>query len=207
MPENNTPIYIVDDDKAVRESLASLLELEGYAVLSFEDATSFLAETDDQTAGVLLLDVRLPDMNGLDVQARLVDIQSKLSVIVITGHGDVPMAVQAMKAGAVNFIEKPFIGDVVLDSVRAAETLTLHTVSEAREQQDIRDRLEHLAPRERDVLRHLIIGHQNKVIAYELGISPRTVEVYRARLMDKMQADSLPHLVRMALSIGLDTEG
>ncbi len=207
MPENNTPIYIVDDDKAVRESLASLLELEGYAVLSFEDATSFLAETDDQTAGVLLLDVRLPDMNGLDVQARLVDIQSKLSVIVITGHGDVPMAVQAMKAGAVNFIEKPFIGDVVLDSVRAAETLTLHTVEEAREQQDIRDRLEHLAPRERDVLRHLIIGHQNKVIAYELGISPRTVEVYRARLMDKMQADSLPHLVRMALSIGLDTEG
>ena len=112
-----------------------------------------------------------------------------------------------MKAGAVNFIEKPFIGDVVLDSVRAAETLTLHTVEEAREQQDIRDRLEHLAPRERDVLRHLIIGHQNKVIAYELGISPRTVEVYRARLMDKMQADSLPHLVRMALSIGLDTEG
>lgn len=207
MPENNTPIYIVDDDKAVRESLASLLELEGYAVLSFEDATSFLAETDDQTAGVLLLDVRLPDMNGLDVQARLVDIQSKLSVIVITGHGDVPMAVQAMKAGAVNFIEKPFIGDVVLDSVRAAETLTLHTVEEAREQQDIRDRLEHLAPRERDVLRHLIIGHQNKVIDYELGISPRTVEVYRARLMDKMQADSLPHLVRMALSIGLDTEG
>lgn len=207
MPENSTPIYIVDDDKAVRESLASLLELEDYTVRSFEDATSFLAEIDDQTAGVLLLDVRLPDMNGLDVQARLVDMKSNLSIIVITGHGDVPMAVQAIKAGAVNFIEKPFIGDAVLESVHAAEKLTLHTVEEAKEQQDIQARLENLAPRERDVLRHLVIGHQNKVIAFELGISPRTVEVYRARLMDKMQADSLSHLVRMALSIGLDTEG
>lgn len=204
MAENNISVYIVDDDKAVRDALASLLELEDYQVKRYETAGTFLEEINAETVGVLLLDVRLPDINGLDVQAQLVEMGSKLSIIIITGHGDVPMAVQAMQAGAVNFIEKPFIGDVVIDSVRAAETEARNVVATTQEQQDIRDCYDRLAPRERDVLCHLVIGKQNKVIAYELGISPRTVEVYRARVMEKMRADSLPHLVRMALTIELD---
>lgn len=204
MAENNISVYIVDDDKAVRDALASLLELEDYDVKRYETAGAFLDEIDAETIGVLLLDVRLPDINGLDVQAQLVGMGSKLSIIIITGHGDVPMAVQAMQAGAVNFIEKPFIGDVVIDSVRAAETEARNLVTTTQEQQEIRDCFDRLAPRERDVLCHLVIGKQNKVIAYELGISPRTVEVYRARVMEKMRADSLPHLVRMALTMELD---
>lgn len=206
MSDDQVTVYIVDDDNAVREALSSLLELEDYVVKGYETAQAFLSDVNGETTGVLLLDVRLPDMNGLDVQSKLVEMGSNLSIIVITGHGDVPMAVQAIQAGAVNFIEKPFIGDIVIDSVRAAETETRHSMESAKERQEVQARLETLAPRERDVLRHLIIGHQNKVIAYELGISPRTVEVYRARLMGKMQANSLAHLVRMALSIGLDTE-
>ena len=164
MPENNTTVYIVDDDDAVRQSLASLLELEGYDVREYETAGAFLSDVNASTVGVLLLDIRLPDINGLEVQAKLV-------------------------------------------SVRAAETEMQQSGTDSKEQQDIRARLELLAPRELDVFRHLVIGRQNKVIAYELGISPRTVEVYRARLMGKMQANSLSHLVRMALSIGLDTDG
>lgn len=207
MAENNTSVYIVDDDDAVRQSLASLLELEGYDVREYGTAGAFLSEITGNTEGVLLLDIRLPDINGLDVQATLVDMKSKLSIIMITGHGDVPMAVQAMQAGAANFIEKPFIGDELLESIRAVAAEMRDTGTDSKEQQEIRARIDLLAPRELDVFRHLVIGRQNKVIAYELGISPRTVEVYRARLMTKMQANSLSHLVRMALSIGLDTEG
>lgn len=205
MSDEQVPLYIVDDDKAVRDSLVSLLELEGYEVTSYEDATSFLTDISADTTGVLLLDVRLPDINGLEVQTRLGEMGSNLSIIIITGHGDVPMAVKAIQAGAVNFIEKPFIGDVVIDSVHAAASETLETLESTKELQEIRERVDQLAPRERDVLRHLVVGQQNKVIAFELGISPRTVEVYRARLMTKMNADSLAHLVRMSLSIGLDT--
>jgi two-component system response regulator FixJ len=207
MADKMVPVFIVDDDNAVRAALASLLELEDYPVQQYEDGTSFLANITANTAGVLLLDVRLPDINGLEVQSRLVEMGSKLTVIIITGHGDVPMAVQAIQAGAVNFIEKPFIGDAVIDSVRAAETDARHAMEIAKETQTLLDRYEQLAPRERDVLKHLVQGQQNKVIAFELGISPRTVEVYRARLMTKMQADSLAHLVRMSLCIGLDTNG
>lgn len=201
------PVHIVDDDEAVRGALVSLLELEGYAVAQYEDATSFLGAVTAETGGVLLLDVRLPDINGLEVQARLVEIGSPLSIIIITGHGDVPMAVQAIQAGAVNFIEKPFIGDAVIDAVKAAEEGVRDEMESAQEIQAIRERYEQLAPREKDVLRHLVQGQQNKVIAFELGISPRTVEVYRARLMTKMQADSLAHLVRMSLRIGLEANG
>ena len=121
MENESVPLYIVDDDKAVRDALASLLELEGYTVRAYEAATPFLEEVAADTAGILLLDVRLPDINGLEVQERLVEMGSPLSIIIITGHGDVPMAVQAIQAGAVNFIEKPFIGDAVIDNVRAAE--------------------------------------------------------------------------------------
>ncbi len=206
MADDPVALYIVDDDNAVRAALASLLELEGYAVQQYETAGAFFDDIAADTAGVLLLDVRLPDINGLDVQSRLVEMGSKLSIIIITGHGDVPMAVKAIQAGAINFIEKPFIGDTVIDSVRAAEADARDAMETVKETQDLRDRYEELAPRERDVLRHLVQGQQNKVIAFELGISPRTVEVYRARLMAKMQAKSLAVLVRMAMSIGLETD-
>jgi two-component system response regulator FixJ len=206
MADDPVTVYIVDDDDAVRAALASLLELEDYAVRQYEAAEPFLGDIAGDTAGILLLDVRLPDINGLEVQSRLVEMGSKLSVIIITGHGDVPMAVQAIQAGAVNFIEKPFIGDAVIDNVRAAEADARDAMETVKETQDLRDRYDQLAPRERDVLRHLVKGQQNKVIAFELGISPRTVEVYRARLMTKMQAKSLAVLVRMAMNIGIDTE-
>lgn len=201
-----TTVYIVDDDRAVGEALASLLELEGYDVKRYETATAFLSDIDDRSVGVLLLDVRLPDLNGLDVQEKLVERGSKLSVIVITGHGEVPMAVRAVKAGAVNFIEKPFVGDEILESVRSAEDEARSTIEDARAQDELLDRYNNLTPRENDVLRHLIAGQRNKIIAFELGISPRTVEVYRAGLMEKMQAKSLSHLLRMALRLGLDPE-
>lgn len=204
MPDDATTVYVVDDDNAVGEALASLLELEGFDVNRYETATAFLSDIDDRSTGVLLLDVRLPDINGLDVQEMLVQRGSKLSVIVITGHGDIPMAVQAVKAGAVNFIEKPFVGDEILDSVRSAESASRDLIEDTKAQDDIRSRLDGLTPRERDVLRHLIVGKRNKIIAYELGISPRTVEVYRANVMHKMQANSLSHLLRMAMSIGLE---
>ena len=205
MADDPVALYIVDDDNAVRAALASLLELEGYAVRQYETAEAFLDDIAADTAGILLLDVRLPGINGLEVQSRLVEMGSNLSVIIITGHGDVPMAVQAIQAGAINFIEKPFIGDTVIDSVRAAEADARDAMQTAKETQVLRDRYDQLAPREHDVLRHLVQGQQNKVIAFELGISPRTVEVYRARLMTKMQAKSLAVLVRMAMSIGLET--
>ena len=204
MASETVPLYIVDDDKAVRDALVSLLELEGYTVQAFDSATPFLDAVTPDTAGILLLDVRLPDINGLEVQERLVEMGVPLSIIIITGHGDVPMAVQVIQAGAVNFIEKPFIGDAVIDSVRAAEKDARVALESAQETQAVRALYDQLAPREKDVLHHLVQGQQNKVIAFELGISPRTVEVYRARLMTKMQADSLAHLVRMAMRIGLE---
>lgn len=207
MADDPVTVFIVDDDNAVRAALASLLELEDYAVRQYEDAGSFLADITPDNVGILLLDVRLPDINGLEVQTRLVEMGSKLSIIIITGHGDVPMAVKAIQAGAVNFIEKPFIGDAVIENVRAAESGARDAMETMKHTQALRDRYEQLAPREKDVLKHLVQGQQNKVIAFELGISPRTVEVYRARLMTKMQADSLAHLVRMSVCIGLDTNG
>lgn len=198
-------IYIVDDDEAVRDSLQILAESYDYEPEVFDSGTAFLSAAESIGAGCVLLDVRMPDIDGLEIQARLAKANPQLAVIIITGHGDVPMAVKAMKAGAFDFLEKPFTDDALMDSLERAWTHR-KDVAESQEpgsDNEVLGRIEALTPRERDVLDQLIIGRPNKIIAYELGISPRTVEVHRARVMDKMKAKSLSHLVRMALSAGL----
>lgn len=192
-------VHVIDDDADVRHSLAFLLTAAGFAVRVHESAVAFLAVLAEVREGCVVTDIRMPQMNGLELQRRLGELESGLPVIVMTGHGDVPLAVEAMKAGAVDFIEKPFDDEVLLSAVRAA--LARHAQESARDARtlEIQDRIKRLSEREREVLDRLVAGKPNKVIAFELGISPRTVEVYRANVMTKMQADSLSELVRMAL--------
>ena len=201
---HDTEVYVVDDDAAVRDSLRSLLELEGFQVSAFASGAAFLQSLDSSAKGVLLLDVRLPDINGLDVQRRLAASGSALKIIIITGHGDVPMAVKAMQAGAADFIEKPFKGGIVVDSVRHALAADPPSAPAPTADDEVVARIERLTRREKEVLEQLVVGRQNKVIARELGISPRTVENHRAHVMEKMEAHSLSHLIRMALSAGID---
>lgn len=192
-------VHVIDDDADVRHSLAFLLTAAGFAVRVHESAVAFLAVLAEVREGCVVTDIRMPQMNGLELQRRLGELESGLPVIVMTGHGDVPLAVEAMKAGAVDFIEKPFDDEVLLSAVRAA--LARRAQESARDARtlEIQDRIKRLSEREREVLDRLVAGKPNKVIAFELGISPRTVEVYRANVMTKMQADSLSELVRMAL--------
>jgi two-component system response regulator FixJ len=195
-------IVVIDDDAAVRDSLAAMLEAEGFAVESFGDARSFLAAYRPLASGCYLIDVRMPGMDGLVLLAELARRPDAAPAIMITGHGDVPMAVEAMKIGAVDFIEKPFAPEVILTSIRTALAGQAQTMPP----EDVRPRLARLTEREREVLEQLVVGLSNKAIGQELGISPRTVEIHRARVMEKMQADSLSHLVRLALAAGIDPE-
>lgn len=197
-------IFIVDDDPAVRDSLAVLLEVEGYRVRVFDSAESFLEAWTPQLQGGLLLDVRMPGMDGLELLERLSKLGNHLPVVVMTGHGDVPLAVRSMKLGALDFIEKPLSDTLLLEAVRTMIAYEKERQERCREQQEIAARLAELTPRERDVLEKLVLGQPNKVIAYELDISARTVEVHRARVMEKMKAKSLSHLVRMALQAGIE---
>ena len=201
---NETPIFVVDDDDAVRESLKALLETEGLSVETYGSGQEFLDAYDPSRRGCLLLDVRMPDMTGLELQQKLAARPHKLSIIIITGHGDVPMAVNAMKAGAVDFIEKPYSDETILGSVNNALESGAPGAGKGTAVEETASRIALLSPRERQVLDQLIIGHQNKMIAYELGISPRTVEIHRSRVMAKMQAKNLSQLVRMALTAGND---
>lgn len=200
MTSNLPTIFIVDDDEAVRDSLQILLETEGFRTEVFASALAFLDARAAERPGCLLADVRMPDMSGLELQEKLVERRLDLPVIIITGHGDVPMAVRAMKAGAVDFIEKPFSDTTMLDAVRRALATVGRAESDRALAADAVARLETLTPRERQVLEHLVMGQPNKIIAFELDISPRTVEIHRARVMEKMQAQSLSHLVRLALA-------
>ena len=199
-------IFVVDDDEAVRDSLRALLGSAGLAVEAYASGREFLEGYAPHRRGCLLLDVRLPDMSGLELQRTLAAQGVGLAVIMITGHGDVPMAVNAMKAGAVDFIEKPYRDDTILGCIERARDLDQSARSRDASTTDAAARIALLTARERQVLDHLIIGRPNKVIAHELGISARTVEVHRARVMEKMQADSLSHLVRMALAAGIDPQ-
>ncbi|MFZ5780580.1 MAG: response regulator FixJ [Pseudomonadota bacterium] len=195
-------VHVIDDDEDVRQSLAFLLSTAGLAVRVHDSAVAFLQVLSEIQEGCIVTDIRMPDIDGLTLQRRLRELRPGWPVIVMTGHGDVPLAVEAMKAGAVDFIEKPFDDEVLLSAVRAA--LAQHSKDSERDARTaaVRERIAKLSEREREVLDRLVDGKANKVIAYELGISPRTVEVYRANVMTKMQADSLSELVRMALLDG-----
>ena len=199
-------IYVVDDHPAVCESLQALLGTAGYHAVAFSCAADFLAALNPDRHGCLLLDLRLPDMNGIEVQKRLVELGARLKTVMISGHGDVALAVKAMKAGAIDFIEKPCSDDTILDAVREAlrDIDRLQAVEETR--RETTRRIRQLTPREMDVLKALVSGQPNKQIAHHLDISPRTVEIHRARVMSKMSAPSLSHLVRMAMSVGIEED-
>ncbi|MGA8558975.1 MAG: response regulator FixJ [Pseudolabrys sp.] len=203
MPSDADIVHVVDDDEAMRDSMAFLLRAGNFQVQTYAAATDFLEALPQIKAGCVVTDVRMPGMSGIELLQRLRELKVSLPVIVVSGHGDVPLAVEAMKTGALDFIEKPFDDDVFLRAVRMA--LSAHAVDSQRQAQKatINSRLESLSNREREVLEGLVAGHPNKTIAYDLGISPRTVEIYRANVMEKMQAGSLSDLVRMALVGGL----
>jgi two-component system, LuxR family, response regulator FixJ len=196
-------VHVIDDDEALRESLAFLLRAAQLEVKSYASARAFLDELPDESLGCVITDVRMPDISGIDLLRRLKDLKIGVPVIVVTGHGDVALAVEAMKIGAADFFEKPFDDDLLLASVRSALREQEGQKKRYAERAEIESRIAALSPRERDVLRGLIEGRANKQIAFDLGISPRTVEIYRANLMNKMQADSLSDLVRMALVAGM----
>ena len=195
--------HVIDDDQAVRESIEFLLRSARLTVKTYETASAFLAVAPTIGSGCVITDVRMPGMSGIDLLRRLKEMGIGLPVIVITGHGDVPLAVEAMKFGAVDFLEKPFDDDVLLASVRSALDRSHASAQLETERAEISARIATLTNREHEVLDGLIAGHPNKVIAFDLGISPRTVEIYRANVMTKMKAASLSELVRMALVTGL----
>lgn len=192
-------VHIVDDDESVRQSLAFMLSAAGVAVRVYESATAFLQAAADAQKGCLVTDLRMPDLNGVELLRRLRVIGAQMPAVVISGHGDVPMAVEAMKAGASDFIEKPFGDETLLAAVEKAMEQLSHGPAGGHQKQEICARLASLSERERQVVEGLVRGLPNKSIAYDLGISPRTVEVYRANAMTKMQARSLSELVRMAI--------
>lgn len=198
MPPETT-VHVIDDDYAVRESLAFLLATDGMTALTYDSAESFLAGAGDLAPGCIVTDVRMPGINGIELVKRLNEMGVKLPVVVITGHADVPLAVEAMKAGVLDFIEKPFDYDKLLVVIRRALDAQHASAERETERADLERRLESLTGRERDVFDRLLLGAANKVIAHDLGISPRTVEIYRANVMTKMAAQNLSELVRMGM--------
>lgn len=195
-------VHIIDDDAAMRDSLAFLLDVNGYQALLHESANAFLEQASIEAVTCVVSDIRMPGMNGIELVRRLKSRGSSYPVILITGHGDVALAVEAMKAGAVDFIEKPFDDAAILEAIRSALTAR-PVVQDDTAKKEAEARLSELSPRERDVLRGLVAGKINKVIAHDLNISPRTVEVYRANLMAKAGARSMSELMRIALAAGL----
>jgi two-component system, LuxR family, response regulator FixJ len=207
MPPESVVVHVIDDDEAVRESLAFLLRANAIEVRTYESGTVFLGVVPQLKSGCVVTDVRMPEISGIELLRRLKELKSSLPVIVITGHGDVPLAVEAMKFGAVDFLEKPFDDEILLAAVRSALNRQDSDSKRQAERAAIDDRLAALSNREREVLEGLVAGRANKQIAFDLGISPRTVEIYRANLMTKMQAASLSELVRMALIAGVLSSG
>ncbi|MFY9895787.1 MAG: response regulator FixJ [Xanthobacteraceae bacterium] len=203
MPSEKAIVHVIDDDEAIRQSLAFLLQAAKLEVKTYSSAMAFLDALPDATASCVITDVRMPGMSGVDLLRRLKELKIGVPVIVITGHGDVALAVEAMKVGAVDFLEKPFDDDVLLASVQSALKRQDGETKRYTERLEIEGRLAGLSNRERDVLGGLVAGRANKQIAFDLGISPRTVEIYRANLMNKMKAGSLSDLVRMALIVGI----
>ncbi len=196
---SNSVVHLIDDDDGVRQSLAFLLATAGLAVRVYESGVAFLAALGTLQPGCIVSDVRMPGIDGLELQRRLKTLGVHLPMIIMTGHADVPLAVEAMKAGAVDFIEKPFDDELLLSAIRVALDRYNELGHHETEVVQIQAKLQSLSPRERQVLDGLLAGHPNKTIAYDLKLSPRTVEVHRANVMMKMGADSLSGLVRMAV--------
>jgi len=203
MPSDKAVVHVIDDDEAVRQSLVFLLGTAGLEVRTYDSATAFLDALPNVVAGCVITDVRMPVVGGLELLRRLRKLKLAVPVIVITGHGDVPLAVEAMKMGAADFLEKPFDDEALLASVRSALNALDRDRKREVERSEIKTRLSGLSSREREVLEGLVAGQANKQIAHALGISPRTIEIYRANLMTKMQAASLSDLVRMAMIAGV----
>ena len=201
MTDIQQTVYVVEDDEAVRDSLELLLKPDGKPVKTYESATAFLKDYSDKMAGCIVLDIRMPGMDGMELQKKLNEKHSILPIIFVTGHGDVPMAVDAMKEGAVDFIQKPYREEALLEKIEAALKQDLEQRKSLDEKQEIIRRIKSLTPREHEIMDRMIAGQANKVIAIELEISQRTVEIHRSRVMHKMGTHSLAHLVRMVLSV------
>ena len=199
---NRSGVFIVDDDEAIRESLAFLLGTAGFKVSLFELASKFLEALPDLKVGCLITDIRMPEIDGLELMRRLRAAGRSFPVIVMTGHADVPLAVEAMKLGAFEFIEKPFDDNQLIDRINAALEQGAAVAAAAQETREISERIAKLTERERQVLERLVVGQSNKAIGRDLDISPRTVEIYRANVMGKMKVSSISELVRLTLRAG-----
>jgi two-component system response regulator FixJ len=206
MAETNRMVHLVDDDEAIRRAASFMLRTSGYLVKTYASGVELLEAGREIPPGCILLDVRMPEMDGLEVQRALKDRGILLPVVVMTGHGDVNVAVQALKAGAVDFIEKPFEKAVLLGAIEEALARLEHAGRRHARADEAKVRLEALTPREIDVLQGLVRGHPNKTIAYDLGISPRTVEIHRANLMSKLNVASLSEALRIAFAAGLGAD-
>ncbi len=193
-------VYIVDDDQAIRHAMELLMRSVGLDYEIFHSGDDFLASHSNDWAGCLVLDIRMPGLGGLELQEKLNELGSTLPIIFITGHGDVPMAVEAMQKGAVDFIQKPFRDQELLDQISEALKTDQQRRSARDQKAEVLNHVEKLTKREREVMDLVVTGKPNKVIAYELGVSQRTVEIHRARVMEKMEANSLADLVRMHLA-------
>ena len=205
MQIDNYVVHIVDDEEPVRKSLAFLLTMTGFTVRVHESASSFLAAAKTIGKACLITDLRMPDMSGVELLEKLKEKGASIPAVVITGHGDVPMAVAAMKAGAVDFIEKPFEDEALIEALKRAASQLEDSPAPVVDAATLRARLDSLSERERQVLFAVVAGLPNKTIGFDLGISPRTVEVHRANIMSKMQAKNLPELVRMSMAMGLSS--
>ncbi len=200
MPQaDNLVVHVIDDDDGVRDALTLLLTEAGFSVRSYRTGTEFLAAMPTVAPGCIVTDIRMPGIDGLELQQKLRESKSTLPIIFITGHGDVPMAVRALRAGALDFIEKPFDESALIEAVRAAMRAGERAHDSSLAASEVQVRIDSLTPREREVLDCLVVGRPNKITAFELGMSVRTVEVHRARIMQKMNARSLSELVRLVL--------
>jgi len=204
MAEHKPVVYVVDDNPSVRRALQRLLRSVGLTVTAFSSARQFLEHDHTACPACVVLDVRMPRMSGLDLQQELADRDTDLPIIFITGHGDINMAVKAMKDGAVDFLPKPFNDQDLLDSINRALSFHLDIRDDRAQREEINQRVDLLTPREREVLAMVVTGMLNKQIGYDLGTTEKTIKVHRARVMEKMQAESLADLVRMAAKVGIE---